>query len=345
MPNGVLLSTEAATDRRFPDYAAGIDGEALVFFVTLSEVHSLPRAAERLGISLSSANRLLAKLRSCWDEPLFVRSGFQMTPTESAKHRLPRVQSILKALAALKNPESAVNPATLRATVRIAAYDNACAVGVASIFRDFEKRLPHVMFQVFQSDGRLFDDLLADRLDMAFFARQGLPPELHAAPVFTTPYVVVVAKGHPLEDRARTAGALEREDLQPWRQVLVNTQPDRDRSPNSPAGGWFNPSNAGRIAAVIPFFLAVPLMLEGTDCYAVVPEAAARLYIDEAKFSLLPVTEKAPKLTVSLAWHERTHGDPAFQLIRSNLLVLAARRAAELLEAGPLKARKDGPAD
>ena len=343
MPNGVLLSTEAATDRRFPDYAAGIDGEALVFFVTLSEVHSLPRAAERLGISLSSANRLLAKLRNYWGEPLFVRSGFQMTPTESAKHRLPRVRSILKALSALKNPESTVDPATLRTTVRVAAYDNACAVGVASIFRDFQAKLPHVMFQVIQSDGKLFDDLLADRLDMAFFARQGLPPELHAAPVFSTPYVVLVAKGHSLEKRAEAVGALDREDLQSWRQVLVNTQPNRDRSPNSPAGGWFNPASPGRIAAVLPFFLAVPLMMEGTGNYSVIPEALARLFVDEEKFSLLPVTEKAPKLTVSLAWHERTHGDPAFQLIRSNLLVMAAERVAALLTRSP-KAPAERPA-
>ena len=331
MPNSVLLATDESADRRFPDYAEGIDGEALVFFLTLAELHSLPRTAERLGISLSSANRILAKLRDYWGEPLFVRSGFQMTPTEAAKHRLSRVRSILKTLSALKSPETAVDPATLRATVRIAAYDNACAVGVASIFRDFEKKLPRVVFHVIQSDGRLIDDLLADRLDMAFFARQGLPPELHAAPVFMTPYVVVVAKGHPLENRAQAAGALDREDLQAWRQVLVNTQPDRDRAPNSPAGGWFNPDKAGRVAAVIPFFLAVPLMLEGTDCYSVVPEAAARLFIDETKFSLLPVSVKAPKLTVSLAWHERTHGDPAFQLIRSTLLVLAADRVSQLL--------------
>ena len=324
-------SVNLSAVKHFPDYAVGMDAESLVFFVAVAETHSLPKAAERLGISLSSANRQLAKLRQYFNEPLFERSGFQMTPTESAKQRLTKVRAILKLLAEVRQPETELQPENVRITVRIAAYDNACAVGIAGIFPAFRARFPHVTFQVLQADGHLFDDLTADRLDMAFFARQGLPPGLHSMSVFTTPYVVVTAKGHPLEKRAVGRG-LDREDLSAFKQVLVNTQPDRERSPNSPANGWFNPATPDGIAAVIPFFLAAPLCLAGTDCYAVVPEASAKLFVDEDQFSLLPVTEKAPKLTVSLAWHERTHTDPAAQLIRSAMTVLIGERVSGLLK-------------
>ena len=83
-----------------------MDAETLVFFLTVVETQSLPRAADQLGVSLSSANRMLAKLRRYWDEPLFVRSGFQMMPTESARRRVAGVRSILKTLEVLQSPRS-----------------------------------------------------------------------------------------------------------------------------------------------------------------------------------------------------------------------------------------------
>lgn len=206
MSGSVELSTVESGKKRFPDYAEGMDAETLVFFLTVVETQSLPRAADQLGVSLSSANRMLAKLRRYWDEPLFVRSGFQMMPTESARRRVAGVRSILKTLEVLQSPEAVISPETIRTTVRIAAYDNACAVGIASVLDDFQAKLPQVTFQVFQADGHFFEDLIAGRLDLVFYARQGLAPGLHSMPMFTTPYVIVTVKGHPLEKRVAKKG-------------------------------------------------------------------------------------------------------------------------------------------
>ncbi len=56
-----------------PAYVRGIDAESLYFFLTLYRAGSLPQAAEQMGVSLSSANRMLAKLRTYWNDPLFTR--------------------------------------------------------------------------------------------------------------------------------------------------------------------------------------------------------------------------------------------------------------------------------
>ena len=90
-------------------------------------------------------------------------------------------------------------------------------------------------------------------------------------------------------------------------------------------------------ALVLPFFLAAPLALPGTDCYAVIPAAAARFALDPDRYAVLPFGPDAPLLTVRLGWHERTHADAAAQLIRSILIEAVKNRAAELLqEARPL---------
>lgn len=230
-----LETFEGFDKHGLPAFVRGVDAEALYFFLALFRTGTLPRAAEQLGISLSSANRMLAKLRTYWDDPLFVRSGFQMQPTTAAKRRYDKVLSLMHVLEDLR-------------------------------------------------------------------------------------------RGHPLSERAAALGPLEREDLEAFPQVLINAQPDRYRAPNSPGNGWFNPKNPDRIALVTPFFLAASLCLEETDCYAIVPKATAELALDPRRTAMLQLSDAAPKLTVRLGWHERTHADPGSQLIRAQLLALIQKR-------------------
>lgn len=232
---------EAFDKHGLPAFVRGVDAEALYFFLALFRTGTLPRAAEQLGISLSSANRMLAKLRTYWDDPLFVRSGFLMQPTTAAKRRYDKVLSLMHVLEDLRRDDE-LDPRTLSRTVRTACYDNAFALCIASIFADFT---------------------------------------------------------------ART---------------------DRYRAPNSPGNGWFNPKNPDRIALVTPFFLAASLCLEETDCYAIVPKATAELALDPRRTAILELSDAAPKLTVRLGWHERTHADPGSQLIRAQLLALIQKR-------------------
>ena len=134
---------EAFDKHGLPAFVRGVDAEALYFLLALFRTGTLPRAAEQLGISLSSANRMLAKLRTYWDDPLFVRSGFLMQPTTAAKRRYDKVLSLMHVLEDLRRDDE-LDPRTLSRTVRTACYDNAFALCIASIFADFTARMPHV---------------------------------------------------------------------------------------------------------------------------------------------------------------------------------------------------------
>lgn len=219
---------EAFDKHGLPAFVRGVDAEALYFFLALFRTGTLPRAAEQLGISLSSANRMLAKLRTYWDDPLFVRSGFLMQPTTAAKRRYDKVLSLMHVLEDLRRDDE-LDPRTL------SCYDNAFALCIASIFADFTARMPHVRLRAMQADEHLFDYLREDLLDLVFFARQGLHPDVHSVALLTTPYVCLVRRGHPLSERAAALGPLEREDLEAFPQVLINAQPDRYRAPTVPA--------------------------------------------------------------------------------------------------------------
>ena len=191
------------------------------------------------------------------------------------------------------------------------------------IFADFTARMPHVRLRAMQADEHLFDYLREDLLDLVFFARQG---RSFCGASYHAVRLSGAARTSSLSERAATLGPLEREDLEAFPQVLINAQPDRYRAPNSPGNGWFNPKNPDRIALVTPFFLAASLCLEETDCYAIVPKATAELALDPRRTAMLQLSDAAPKLTVRLGWHERTHADPGSQLIRAQLLALIQKR-------------------
>lgn len=311
-----------------------MDAETLSFFLTLYQTESLPTAANRMAMSLSSANRLLAKLRDAWQDPLFVRSGQQMKPTPAATRRYDRVQQIVREIEALALDDT-IDAKKIKQIVRIATYDNAFCLGIAAVLPTLATKLPHVQFRAYQADEAMFDELRADHLDMVFFARQGIQPDIRSIPLCTTPYVCVTRRGHPLETLCRQTGHLEKDDLFAYKMVLINAQPNRNREPNSPANGWFNPPHASDVAVVVPFFLAATTCLVETDYYTIVPEATARLTLDSSRYAILPLTDKAPTLTIRLGWHERTHADPSAQLIRAILLEAVQEKMATLLKTQP----------
>lgn len=312
---------EAFDKHGLPAFVRGVDAEALYFFLALFRTGTLPRAAEQLGISLSSANRMLAKLRTYWDDPLFVRSGFLMQPTTAAKRRYDKVLSLMHGLRICGATTNWIQelfrapfarPATtmhLRSALPrfLLTSRPACRMCGCAPCRPMNISL-----------------IICVKICSIWCSLPGrdIHPDVHSVALLTTPYVCLVRRGHPLSERAAALGPLEREDLEAFPQVLINAQPDRYRAPNSPGNGWFNPKNPDCIALVTPFFLAASLCLEETDCYAIVPKATAELALE----AMLQLSDAAPKLTVRLGWHERTHADPGSQLIRAQLLALIQKR-------------------
>jgi hypothetical protein len=69
-----------------------LDGK---LFVTVLEVASVTKAAETLGVSQSAVSHTLDKLRSTFDDPLFVSNGRVIRPTAKAQSLGDPIEAIL----------------------------------------------------------------------------------------------------------------------------------------------------------------------------------------------------------------------------------------------------------
>ncbi len=99
-----------------------LDGQILRTFLLILEESSVSLAAERLGVSQSTVSHSLNKLRRTLGDPLFVRSGQGLSPTETALELKGPVLDILDGLQALKNLRP-FDPCTEQMHFVIAAND------------------------------------------------------------------------------------------------------------------------------------------------------------------------------------------------------------------------------
>lgn len=80
-----------------------IDWHLLRTFLTILEEDSVTKAAERLELTQSAVSHALNKLRKIFGDPLFVRSGQGISPTEHARALREPVQVILDSMKSLSD--------------------------------------------------------------------------------------------------------------------------------------------------------------------------------------------------------------------------------------------------
>lgn len=83
-----------------------LDGHTLRVFASICETGSVSRTADAFGVNQSTISHTLDKMRSAVGDPLFVKSGRGITPTEKALSIVPRVLKILADLEGLVTPET-----------------------------------------------------------------------------------------------------------------------------------------------------------------------------------------------------------------------------------------------
>lgn len=312
---------EAFDKHGLPAFVRGVDAEALYFFLALFRTGTLPRAAEQLGISLSSANRMLAKLRTYWDDPLFVRSGFLMQPTTAAKRRYDKVLSLMHVLEDLRRDDE-LDPKPFRARFARPATT-----------MHLRSALPRLLLTL-RPACRMCGCAPRRPMNISLIICVRICSIWCSLPGRDSTQIFILRRSSPRRTSVwcgadilslnvrRLWGPLNAKILKPSRRYSSMPSPTATVLPTVPATAGLIP----KIQTASHWFLAASLCLEETDCYAIVPKATAELALDPRRTAILELSDAAPKLTVRLGWHERTHADPGSQLIRAQLLALIQKR-------------------
>jgi len=282
---------------------------------------NVTRAAVRLHTTQPALSAQLARLRRMFDDPLFIPSSRGMTPTPRALEIEKRLSELMDGLRAVVSP-SRFDPATSADTISFAATD-ATQFLLAPMVRELHVMAPNLRIAarpVQRMTKPEIDRMLATgHLDIVIGPRSVLPDDLRARIVSTEKFCCVLRRGHPFAEQEMTV-----DDFCAFEHVFV-----------SPFGGDFNGEvdaalatldRSRRVVISVPSVLVATRILETSNFVGVFAESLARREAHLLRSYPLPVD--IGKLQLVLAWHERTHVNPAHQWFRDRIAD-AMRRVAE----------------
>ncbi|HCE6793243.1 TPA: multidrug efflux system transcriptional regulator MexT, partial [Pseudomonas aeruginosa] len=89
-----------------------VDLNLLIVFETLMHERSVTRAAEKLFLGQPAISAALSRLRTLFDDPLFVRTGRSMEPTARAQEIFAHLSPALDSISTAMSRASEFDPAT-----------------------------------------------------------------------------------------------------------------------------------------------------------------------------------------------------------------------------------------
>lgn len=149
---------------------ADLELDQLRVLAALLRSASTVRAARELGITQSAVSHSLKRLREALGDPLFVRVGRALAPTERALSLRVPVDEALAAIARVSARPGAFDPAHARGTLRIVAGDYAELVVLAPLLAALAREAPGLDLVTVAAGDRLEDVLQHGEADFALGA-------------------------------------------------------------------------------------------------------------------------------------------------------------------------------
>jgi DNA-binding transcriptional LysR family regulator len=288
----------------------------LVALDALLEERNVTRAAARLAVTQPTVSGMLARLRTLFNDPLFVRTPHGLLPTPRAQALAPSLKQWLADAGALV-AGPVFEPASARLTTTLAANDYIQSALIVPFLERLRRTAPLVRVAVRPSQTDRVAELLADgELDLSLTSTSELTSlDLPSRALYDERYVCVIRKEHPLARKRKVT--LDQFCSHP--HVLVSPTEGRFAGPTDHAL-----AKIGRTRPVVlsvPGFLILPDILQADDLIAVVPERVLRGRMAGLR-SFLPPLE-IPGFGVVALWHPRLHKDPAQRWLRELLAGVA----------------------
>lgn len=280
-----------------------LDVKALRLLLAIAETGSVSAAAELRAMTQSTASYQLDRLRQAFGDPLFVRMGRGVTPTDLGSQIIGECRLILERLDQLVSLNRFDAQSARRDfIIAAAAYEVHTILG--PVHRLIEKEAPDCRLIIRSLDLSKLASALDREWDMALMATRSDSPLLKQTTLFQDEYVTFYdpARGDPPQElesfcSARhaiaTLGGRERTDV----DVRLGEM-GRDRT----------------IKLVVNQLESLPALMKGSDLISTLPKRMHDGLMRD--FAICPCPVPMPPLSFHAVWHARKESHPAHQWLR-----------------------------
>jgi DNA-binding transcriptional LysR family regulator len=297
-----------------------------VFDAVMSE-GSLTRAAERLAMTQPAVSHALRRLRAALGDELFVRTAQGMSPSAHAQSLWPPVRAALTSLRQALAPDE-FDPQRDAVQLRLAMADATAALLAPGLVRAIESAGALANLRVLPLTTRDPRGLVeAGDADVAvgFFpeamtaiAAQGQDAMLRHARIYTTRYVCVMRRGHPLAAPAGLPLTLDAYCNAHHLLVSFSGRPHGLVDQALTAIG-----RQRRIVLTVNQFFTAGRVVARSDLLTVLPEGFVEATGCQNELVTLELPLDLGPVNVEMIWHLRFDADPAHRWLRGLLQAVA----------------------
>jgi DNA-binding transcriptional LysR family regulator len=281
-----------------------------VLHTVLTE-RSVSRAAIRLGMHQPAVSAALKRLRDLAGDPLLVRSGAGMVPTDAGLRMVEPSASILRAAEVMFTEVRGFDPQTATSTFRVAASDYLDPMFLPQLVAQVKAQAPRCQIEIhpLSAASNYPAQLAQGAVDVVVGNWLKPPEELHLGTLFADEVVCLVAADHPAVRRGWTAESwLASEHIAP--------------TPTHPGARGLG--LARNITARCPHFGLIPAMVASSLLVLTTGRQYCERFTAQLPVKILQCPIAFPQLTYYQLWHERSHASASGRWLRERIKSVAA---------------------
>ena len=304
-----------------------VDLNLLVIFDAMARHRSVNKAAEHVGLSQPATSAALARLRTIFDDALFVRTGSRMEPTPRSLELAPAIHRVVETITTEILQPADFDPARAERSFTILTPDIGEVAFIPGVLRRLRHEAPDVHLRMLSMPR----DAAAQALESGVAELAvGFFPDLQKAGffqqgLFKTSYACIACA------RNKSVGTrLTMKQYLDARHVVV--RPDGrehmlDRFLQDK--GWQR-----RVTLDLSHFMSLLAILPGSDLVATVPLDIATVLEHHIAVKRIELPFKAPKIDVQQFWHRRMQHDAGNKWLRGVFHTVNRRAANEAMVLG-----------
>lgn len=283
-----------------------LDGKVLRCFLIILEENSVSKAADRMGVTQSAVSHTLAKLRRVLADPLFVRSGQGLTPTERALALKDPVQRVLDAMKSLTE-ERPFTPQSEVMSFAVATNDMPRDLLFPALLHTSRTAGIDLRLQFMPAGVPDADLLRSDRCQVMLTPLPPDGPDIYQKRLLSSPMRVYFdASMRDAPDSREAYCAADHADVQ---------FPD-GRSAQSVLRGLDRLDLPGPVVT-LPHFNALPPFIRGSTLIST--DSALMKHGPLADLDCAPLPFDCEPIAIYLVWHQRSNSDPAHRWLRQQI--------------------------
>ncbi|MCD8487518.1 MAG: LysR family transcriptional regulator [Desertifilum sp.] len=290
-----------------------VDLNLLVAFESLYLHQSVTLAAQRIRIGQPAMSAALGRLRSLFNDELFVRVGREMKPTAKAVAIAPQVMSALDTIRGTLASLQTFDPASSQKTFTVATSDYFASMILPVLLGILRHQAPQVNLRLLPVEKEsLVNSIENDTFDVAVGTFANLPPYILQQTLLSEQFAGIVRRGHPaLED-----GVISLENFVRFPHALFTLRRDEigivDRA-------LAKQDLKRRIALTVPYWFALPSAIAASDLIVAIPSCMATHVTQHYCLQAFNIPLDLPSWSISMAWSTLNDQNPENLWLRQTI--------------------------